>query len=418
MTAPCPACGTATELFHEVSGVPVSSCVLVDTPEQARAVPLGDLRLGFCPGCGFVANTAFVPQPVLPGEVYEESQGFSPRFRAFADELASSWVERYGLVGRSVVEIGCGKGEFLARMAELTAGPCVGIDPAVVPGRTPVPARGTLRLIAEHYGSAHAQLQADALVCRHTLEHVDDVRAFLGLVRQGLAPGAVALFELPDAGRVLREGAVEDVYYEHCSYFTTGSLARLFRRCGLRVLDLRLEYEGQYLVVEAEAGEPDDTLSEADGDDIRQTASDVARFRASWTASRDHWRTVLERRAAEGGRTVLWGGSSKAVAFLTTLGVGDWVDAVVDINPHKQGRAVPGTGHPVVAPESLLAHPPDLVVLMNPVYVAEVRTQLSELGLSPVIMTLGRPSAPELAPHPRPDPVVGLVPDQVADADR
>ena len=59
------------------------------------------------------------------------------------------------------------------------------------------------------------------------------------------------LFELPDVRRVLDEVAFWDVYYEHCSYFSAGSLARLFRATGFEVLDLALDYDDQYLLLEA-----------------------------------------------------------------------------------------------------------------------------------------------------------------------
>jgi hypothetical protein len=189
---------------------------------------------------------------------------------------------------------------------------------------------------------------------------------------------------------VLREGALEDVYYEHCSYFTAGSLTRLFRRCGFTVLDLRLAYEGQYLVLEARPGPEDTTLTEHDIADVAQTAKDVEHFQQAYAATRGRWHEQLERGRVAGRSTVLWGGGSKAVAFLTTLGVAGGVRAVVDINPHKQGKAMPATGHPVVSPESLVAEPPDLVVVMNAVYAQEVQTLLADLGLTPELAVLGR----------------------------
>ena len=72
------------------------------------------------------------------------------------------------------------------------------------------------------------------------------------------------------------------------------------------------------------------------------------------------------------------------MAFLTALGIGaDRVEQVVDINPHKQGMHVPGTGQQIVAPAALRVRPPDLVVLMNPVYRQEVGAELERLGLHP-----------------------------------
>ncbi len=93
-------------------------------------------------------------------------------------------------------------------------------------------------------------------------------------------------------------------------------------------------------------------------------------------------------RTAAGRRVVLWGGGSKAVSFLTTLGLADEVQAAVDINPYKQGKFTPGSGHPVIAPAELRALEPDLVVVMNPIYTGEVRNLLAGLGLYPEVLSL------------------------------
>ena len=60
--------------------------------------------------------------------------------------------------------------------------------------------------------------------------------------------------------------------------------------------------------------------------------------------------------------------------------------AAVDINPHKQGMFIAGTGHEVLAPESLRDLRPELVIAMNSIYVDEIRGQLQPLGLSPRVV--------------------------------
>ncbi len=83
-----------------------------------------------------------------------------------------------------------------------------------------------------------------------------------------------------------------------------------------------------------------------------------------------------------GGRSVIWGAGSKGVSFLTNLGLGDLVDAAVDINPYKTGMFMAGTGHEILAPDQLVDRCPALVVVMNPIYVDEVRAELDRLGIA------------------------------------
>jgi len=134
---PCPACGeTSLTIFFEEGNVPTNSCLLLEDPNEASDFPRGELKIAFCDSCGFVTNTAFTPGQAEYSQRYEETQGFSPRFMAFATELAEQWVRDYDLADKTVLEIGCGKGEFLVEMAKAGAGHCIGIDPGVSVGRT------------------------------------------------------------------------------------------------------------------------------------------------------------------------------------------------------------------------------------------------------------------------------------------
>lgn len=390
----CPACGArGVEDVYENPGVPVNSLLLLDDPDAARAFPTAPLALAHCPDCGFLCNRAFNPSMTRYSAEYEETQGFSPRFRAFAAELAAQWVEAYGLAGRHVLEIGCGKGEFLAEMVRAGVGSGTGYDPVFRPGRVPDDLTGSLTFLPRNFTAAEGEVSVDAVVCRHTLEHVPDVGRFLADVRTVLAgsPGTVLLFEVPDVQRILDEAAFWDVFYEHCSYFSAGSLARLFERTGFEVLDVRRVFEDQYLVIEAAAG-PTGRPARAAGpleDDLGRLAAGVEHFRSSVAATRDEWRDRIGRVRAGGGTVVLWGSGSKSVAFLTALGgAAEQVAAVVDINPNKQGTYNAGTGQRIIAPQELPALDPALVVVMNPVYEDEIRADLRGLGLAPEVRAL------------------------------
>jgi hypothetical protein len=211
------------------------------------------------------------------------------------------------------------------------------------------------------------------------------VRAFLETVRRSLGDRheTLVFFEVPDQERVYDERAFWDVYYEHCSYFTAGALERLFLACGFEILDSWKGFGDQYLLLEARplpAGQaarfrPKESLAELE-EKVRSFAADAPRSIAAWCERFRAW-------AAAGKRVVLWGAGSKGVAFLSTLGVADALDAAVDINPHKHGFFLPGSGHEVVSPESLRSRRPDVVVVMNAIYESEIREQLAAMDLAP-----------------------------------
>lgn len=387
----CPNCQSAQlTTFYSVESVPAHSCLLMDSKEEAVGYPRGRLDLAYCEDCGFITNLSYETGLKDYSSRYEETQHFSGCFNRFAKRLAERWVREYNLHSKTILEIGCGKGEFLELLCSLGECQGIGFDPGVNPGRLSEEANSRLRFVKDYYSEKYRDEKADAICCRHTLEHIPDTDAFLADIRKNVEgqDDVLLLFELPDTTRVLRELAFWDLYYEHCSYFTAGSLARLFRRNRFDLLELCRDYDDQYLLI---VGSPSNGEPRPDfelEDDLESTAADVALFKANQERAISDWQERLRNYASEGKRTVLWGGGSKGVGFLTTLGVDAEVDAVVDINPYKHGKFMPGSGHQVVGPETLRERKPDVVILMNPIYHDEVAQQLSELGLSPELINV------------------------------
>jgi hypothetical protein len=358
----------------------------MDSVDQAKSFPRGDLELVVCETCAFVFNRLFRPEAVDYTMPYEESQAYSPRFQEFENELVDHLVSSYDLNGKEILEIGCGKASFLEKLCLRTGGPGVGIDPAFEPGR--VASDVDLIGLKEFYDSEHIHLTGDLICSRHTLEHIQPVGEFMELVRKSaqLRPDSVIFFEIPDADRIFNEGAFWDVYYEHCSYFTLPSLEALFKLKGFRVLQLRRGYDDQYLLIDAVLGTPDSTVNEAA---VAEVVDKAQRFGAAADKEIEAWRELVTTAHDEGKSVVLWGASSKAVGFLSAIRSDAAVDFAVDINPFKQEKFLPGSGLSVIGPAELTDLKPELVVVMNPIYVPEIKKMLDDLGLNPEVRALG-----------------------------
>ncbi len=389
----CPNCsGQWLEPFYSVDNIPVHSTVNTATPKEALEFPRGSLRLGFCPACGFVSNIAYDATLQEYCSNCEESQGFSPTFNSFARKLAQTWIDRYDIHNKTVLEIGCGKGEFLVLMCDLGNNNGIGIDPSYRPERTPEAFKQRVHFIPDYYGEKYAHITADVVLCRHTLEHIGRTGEFLRSIRRtiGKRTDTIVLFELPDVTRVLKEGAFWDIYYEHCSYFSPGSLARLFRQNGFDVVELERCYDDQYLLIGARPieGEVPPPRFELENDlqEMRELVDSASR---KLPETVEYWRKTILDIKARGEKAVVWIALSKAVAFLTTTGVGDAIEYVVDINPFRQNKFMPGTGQPIVAPAFLAEYQPDYVILMNPIYRNEVQKDLDKMGLKSKLLTVG-----------------------------
>jgi SAM-dependent methyltransferase len=391
MTAGCPCCGSsATRVIYEVGPLPVHSCVLLDSSEGARSFPKRRLELAFCDACGFAFNHLFDEAAMRYSSDFEESQHFSKVFNGFSRCLVREIAERCGIEGKRIVEIGCGKGEFLAELCRQGNATGIGIDPAYRADRGRERQLGPVEFLVEPFGPQHHTLNADILLCRHTLEHIaapgDFVRSLRNLVSGWKDPRVV--FETPDFARVLHECAFWDIYYEHCSYFSLGSHARLFRQEGFDIDEVRLAFGDQYIVQYARPARVQQGGVTSAEDDLQAMRALADGFPERVRRTQALWRDRIGAAHDAGQRVVLWGGGSKAVSLLTTLELGPEIVAAVDINPYKQGKFMPGTGHPVLAPDALVELRPDVVIVMNPVYVREVSEELSRLGLRPDVQAL------------------------------
>lgn len=278
----CPNCASpGLEPFYEVSGIPAHSVLLMHTREQALAYPRGDLRLGFCGACGFITNTIFDVSLNEYSPDFEETQHFSPKFDGWARQLVDRLVRDYDIRGKQVIEIGCGKGEFLALLCEAGGNQGIGIDPGCIPERLQGDGASKVQFIRDLYSEKYAALPGDVVCCRHTLEHIQPTREFMQMVRRVIGPrkDTLVFLEVPDMTRVLRERAFWDIYYEHCTYFTAGSLARLFRSTGFEIVELVRDFADQYLWVTARPTDTPTSPSLPIEDDLESTATDVAAFR-------------------------------------------------------------------------------------------------------------------------------------------
>jgi len=382
----CQACGgTATEPFFQINRIPTSSCVLTDTPEDAARWGRADLELAVCHTCGFIQNRLFRSELVDYTMPYEESQAFSPRFVAFQDELISRLASDHDLAGKTILEIGSGKGAFLEAICRVGGARGIGIDPAGQSSRLTTDV--DITLIRDVFDESNTHLTGDLICCRHTLEHIQAVGRFVRNVGDSLrrTPGSVSFFELPDTERILEEGAFWDVYYEHCSYFTMTSLSHLFPSHGLSITRLERGFDDQYLLLEAKEGP---AVGSSDQHGVKELVEQCRRFGEVASREVDRWRQVITEFAARDQTVVLWGAGSKAVGFLSALALDEAVSAVVDVNPFKQSTFLPGSAHEIVSPDSLQDLSPDLVVVMNPIYVAEIGEMLAGRGLHPRLASL------------------------------
>ena len=384
----CPSCKRKEmSIFYSVKNVPVHSCVLLSNEKDALNFPVGDVKLGFCKKCGFISNVIFNPSLIDYSSNYEDQQSFSPTFNAFANDLANHLVNKYDLHDKDILEIGCGKGDFLALLCKLGNNRGVGIDPAFIDDRIESVSPEKITFIKDYYSEKYVKLKADFICCRHTLEHISQTGNFIKIIRDSIGEklNTIVFFEVPDATKVLRDVVFWDIYHEHCSYFSPGSLARLFRLKNFEVLDLRRAYGDQYLLMEAKPTSKESKKVHDLEEKTTETEKWVNYFSNNCQIKISKWKKRIEQYRTDGLKIVVWGSGSKCVSFLTTLDVRDSIGAVIDINPYRHNKFIPFIGKEIMPPEYIKEYQPDVTLVMNPIYTQEIGKMMENLGVSSMI---------------------------------
>jgi SAM-dependent methyltransferase len=376
----CPGCGCSecTDFF-EAQSVPVNVGVFYDEAEAATGAPTGDVVLSFCHRCGLVFNRLFDSNKVSYEPGYEVALHHSATFRKFMEGATERLVERFDLHHKDILEIACGCGYFLRLLCEAGPNNGVGIDPTVSREETEQVGSGSVRFIRDFFGDRYADLPADFICCLSAFEHIPTPLEFLRSLRRMVGdrrPGIY--FEIFNAFDAFRREETWSIHYEQCNYFSKASFANIFRRAGFDVIEAGTCYEGdQYLFVDAVPG---DGVAEPAGEYL-SLPEELARFAASHQQKLAMWDERFEALRRRGRRGVVWGTGGKGITFLNSLDTNDAISYVVEINPDKQGKYTPGTGHRIVSPEHLASDPPDTVIITNALYEREMRQQAHDIGV-------------------------------------
>jgi SAM-dependent methyltransferase len=360
---------------------------LNDDRETARAEPRYPLDLCLCDDCALV-QLGEAPPPAEIFADYPYLTSYSDTMVDHARELASTLIERCSLDGATtVLEVGSNDGYLLQHFAEAGV-PVLGVDPAEA--ACELAAERGIETRREFFGEAVAEglanegIRPRVIAANNVMAHVPDVNDVVAGVRRLLAEDGVFVIETPYLRDLVEGLEFDTIYHEHLFYYSLTSLRELLARHGLGRIDVeRVPIHGGSLRVFARAGTGETPaaaglLAEEEEWGVR-LPDPYAEFGARVDRRRDELRDLLFARSREGRRLAAYGAAAKGVMLLNAIGdAADVLDFVVDRNPRKQGRRLPGSGLPIRPPEDLLAERPDDVLVLVWNVAGEVIEQQAE----------------------------------------
>lgn len=378
----CTVCSSNNLLnLLEIESIPTHCNLLLKTEEEAASVSKGKFELKFCKNCGHVFNSAFEPELMEYTQEYENSLHFSPRFQEYAENLVQYLIEKYELKNKTVIDVGCGKGDFLKMITKAGNNKGIGFDPSYVPDESDKDLNN-VEFVLDFYSDKYSNYAADLISCRHVLEHIQFPAKFIRNVRKAVEDryNSTIFFEVPNVLYTLKDLGIWDLIYEHCSYFSPESLVYLFANNGFDVDIVKDYYGGQFLGIEAKP-----SASEKGNHSFKYKMKSLTnyaeKFKDEYHSKVEYWQNKLAE--FSGKKIVVWGGGSKGVTFLNILQTKGLIEYIVDINPRKQGMYAAGTAQKFVGPEYLKNYKPDLILIMNPLYENEIKKSVHDLGLNP-----------------------------------
>ena len=385
----CRSCAqSGLRTFLSLGKLPLPDALLraedLDLPE-----PRFPLDVAFCPHCTLVQLLDDVPPHELFVDNYLYFSSFSNQVLDHSRRHALDLIERRRLDGGSlVVELASNDGYLLRNFVEAGV-PVLGIDPA--PDQAAAATAGGIPTLAEFFSPEVAWrlrrqgLRADVIIANNVMAHVPDLNGFVEGMRILLADDGIVTVENPWVRDLVRHVEFDTIYAEHLCYFSSRAVETLMRRHGLHLNGIEYfpDLHGGTLRWSSEPVDRRDpqaqTILELE-DELGMAAFEhYAGFAAQVDRTRDALVTLLHERRAQGRRIAAYGAAAKGSTLLNAAGIGsDLIEFVVDRNPHKHGRFMPGAHIPIRPVEALLEEQPDDVLVLAWNFADEIERQQAE----------------------------------------
>jgi len=347
------------------------------TPEMLTTMePHYPLRIFFCESCALVQAEAVEKRETIFADDYAYFSSYSTSWLAHARSYAERMILERRLDERSrVLEIASNDGYLLRWFAERGI-PVYGVDPAR--GCAEAAERVGVPTLVDFFGRQTAERlrdefgRVDLVVANNVLAHVPDPNDLLAGLATILAPNGLATFEFPHVAHLVRRVAYDTMYHEHYSYLSVLALTPLFARHALVIVDVeRLTTHGGSLrlhVMHQGVREPSRAVEQVVAEERAMMLDRAEGYRGFAERVYAAKYALLEALIAErraGRRVAAYGAAAKGNTLLNTAGIGgDLLSYVVDRNPHKVGRRMPGSHLPIRPVEAILEDRPDRILVL------------------------------------------------------
>jgi SAM-dependent methyltransferase len=374
MNSSCRSCKKSDlKIFLDLGQKPPSDRILSDEMLQMPE-PFYPLQVAFCPNCSLVQILETIPPEELFSDGYQYYSSFIPTLLRHAKENVQELIKTRFIGAESfIIELASNDGYLLKNYVDKRI-PVLGIDPA--PGQAKeaekkgVPTLNTFftKKIAEKLRDKGKK--ADLIHANNVLAHVKDTNGFVEGIKILLKKGGAAVVEVPYVKNLIDHCEFDTIYHEHLCYFSLTALDNLFRRHSLFINKVRIiPIHGGSLRVYVEHHEnPNHRVKELMDSEIKLKLNQIKyykNFAVRVEKLKEDLLELLISLKAKGNKIAAYGAAAKGSTLINYMGIGrEIIDFVVDRNPYKHGKYMPGMHLPIFGIEKLLKENPNYVLLL------------------------------------------------------
>lgn len=350
----CPLTGSIdTEIIYTQKSVPLIQNKVYNTKKEAQEATCIDVTLGQSSDNGFVFSANFDENLIKYDENYQNEQSNSIYFQQHLKNVIEIMEQNDCLNGK-VIEIGCGKAYFLNILLEK------GIDAM---GFDPTYEGESEKVVKDFFSDKYSDIGADFIILRHTLEHITSPFKFIQTIAAANNYTGKIFIEVPTFKWIVDNKATEDIFYEHCNYFTLETLQMFFTKSVGGHF-----FNGQYIYVIADLADVKKELNKKEFEPYSLEFENKIKLYSNLINPNKN--------------VAIWGAGAKGSTFLNLTDKNcEKVKCVIDINPKKQHKYLGGTGHYIIDPSELKEYAIDEIILMNINYIEEIKKITDPLGI-------------------------------------
>ena len=386
-------CKELIHTFIDLGSSPPSNCYLTaqTMKEPEKWFPL---KVLVCDSCWLVQTEDIVGASEMFSDEYAYFSSYSSTWLSHARNYVESMAIRFNLNSDSMVaEIAANDG-YLLQYVKFKNIPCYGIEPT---HSTATAARKKgIEIVEEFFGEEKAidlvgqGRQADLIVANNVLAHVPDINDFVKGFSILLKLNGVATFEFPHLMNIVKQNQFDTIYHEHYSYLSLTTVCVIFESNGLKVYDVEeIPTHGGSLRVYAQRADINQhsesenlkALLEYEKDEGIHALPFYAGLQSQVNRIEAKLLTFLLETKKQGKKVVAYGAAAKGNTLLNYAGVRqELLSYVVDRNPAKQGKYMPGSRLPIVDENRLKLDKPDYVLILPWNLTSEITAQLSYIN--------------------------------------